>query len=449
MKQFMEPESVALIGLSRKTGPGSYNIMENMIRFGYKGKIFPVNPNARSILGKNSYSNIREIKEPIDLAVISAPREDTITILNDCAQANIKSVIIVNQGFSDADKKGKEIQNEIKEIGTKHGIRILGPNTLGILNNYNNFTTSFMPLTNEKSSVGLICQSGILFVGAEDFSGSIGKGIDLGNACDIGFYEALKYFQEDPDIKIIAIHMEGLGEGKEFLSLAHEVAKKKPIILLKTALTETSIKSAMSHTGNMAGNFQIHESVMKQAGIVFLEEDGQMKYAVKTLCNMPALKGSNIAVITFSGAAGIMVTDALEKYGLKLSTLSHATINKIAKLSPDWMPLGNPLDIWPAVMKYGAEKVYAIALEAALSDPQVDGVVCISIAPLLPDFSFLDVSESLNATMKKQLNKPVVAWLYGPNTEEISKKFESDKKIMTYPTLETAAWSLSILKSKY
>jgi len=172
----------------------------------------------------------------------------------------------------------------------------------------------------------------------------------------------------------------------------------------------------------MAGNFQIHESVMKQAGIVFLEEDGQMKYAVKTLCNMPALKGSNIAVITFSGAAGIMVTDALEKYGLKLSTLSQATINKIAKLSPDWMPLGNPLDIWPAVMKYGAEKVYAIALEAALSDPQVDGVVCISIAPLLPDFSFLDVSESLNATMKKQLNKPVVAWLYGPNTEEISKK---------------------------
>jgi len=108
MKQFMEPESVALIGLSRKTGPGSYNIMENMIRFGYKGKIFPVNPNARSILGKNSYSNIREIKEPIDLAVISAPREDTITILNDCAQANIKSVIIVNQGFSDADKKERK-----------------------------------------------------------------------------------------------------------------------------------------------------------------------------------------------------------------------------------------------------------------------------------------------------------------------------------------------------
>ena len=449
MKKFMEPESIALVGLSRKTGPGSYNIMENMIRFGYKGKIFPVNPNAQVILGKRTFSNISEIKEDIDLAVISAPREDTVNILRDCSHANISAVIIVNQGFADADNKGKTIQQEIKDIGKGHGIRILGPNTLGVLNNYNNFTTSFMPLTNERSSVGLICQSGIFFVGAQEFSGSIGKGIDLGNACDIGFYEALKYFREDPDIKIIAIHMEGLNEGAKFLSLASEVTKEKPVILFKTAGTETSMKSAMSHTGTMAGNFQVHRAALNHAGVIFLEEDGQMKYAVKTLSNMTALGGDNIAVITFSGAAGIMVTDALEKYGLKLSTLCHNTINKIAKLSPDWMPLGNPLDIWPAVMKHGAAKAYSTALETVLSDSQVDGVVFIAIAPVLPDFSFLDVSESLNMVMKKPFNKPVVAWLYGPNTEEIGKKFESEKKIMTYPTLETAAWSLSILRSSY
>jgi acetyltransferase len=243
--------------------------------------------------------------------------------------------------------------------------------------------------------------------------------------------------------------MEGLNEGAKFLSLASEVTKEKPVILLKTAGTETSMKSAMSHTGTMAGNFQVHRAALNHAGVIFLEKDGQMKYAVKTLSNMPALEGDNIAVITFSGAAGIMVTDALEKYGLKLSTLCHNTINKIAELSPDWMPLGNPLDIWPAVMKHGAAKAYSTALETVLSDSQVDGVVCIAIAPALPDFSFLDVSGSLNMVMKKPFNKPVVAWLYGPNTEEISKKFESENKIMTYPTLETAAWSLSILRSSY
>lgn len=449
MKKFMEPESIALVGLSRKTGSGSYNIMENMIRFGYKGKIFPVNPNAKEILGKRTFSNVSEIKKDIDLAVISAPREDTVNILKDCAQANIRAVIIVNQGFADADNKGKTIQLEIENIGKRHGIRILGPNTLGVLNNYNNFTTSFMPLTNEKSSVGLICQSGIFFVGAQEFSGSIGKGIDLGNTCDIGFYEALQYFHEDPDIKIIAIHMEGLNEGAKFISLVREVTKGKPVILLKTAGTETSIKSAQSHTGTMAGNFQVHRAALNQAGAIFLEKDGQMKYAVKTLSNIPRLEGDNIAVITFSGAAGIMVTDALEKYGLKLATLCNDTVNAIAQLSPDWMPLGNPLDIWPAVMKHGAAKAYSIALETVLSDSQVDGVVCIAIAPVLPDFSFLDVSESLNMVMKKSFNKPVVAWLYGPNTEEICKKFESERKIMTYPTLESAAWSLSILRSSY
>ncbi|MBE9593908.1 MAG: CoA-binding protein, partial [Proteobacteria bacterium] len=230
MKKFMEPESVALIGISRKSGPGSFNVMENMIKFGFSGKIFPINPNAREILGKGAYPNVRSVKERIDLAVISAPREDTVSILKDCVASKIKAVIVVNQGFADADGRGKEIQKEMTEIAQKDGIRILGPNTLGVLNNFNNFTTSFMPITKEKTPVGLICQSGIFFVGALEFSGTIGKGIDVGNACDIGFCEALSYLGEDPDIKIIAIHMEGLNKGKEFFSLARRIVKKKPII---------------------------------------------------------------------------------------------------------------------------------------------------------------------------------------------------------------------------
>jgi acyl-CoA synthetase (NDP forming) len=351
MKNFMEPESVALIGLSRKSGPGSFNLMENMTGFGFSGKIFPINPKADMILGKKVYPNIRAVKEKIDLAVISAPREDTVSILQDCVAAGVKAAIIVNQGFADANKEGKEIQQEITKIAKRDGIRILGPNTLGVLNNFNNFTTSFMPISKEKTPVGLICQSGIFFVGAREFSGTIGKGIDIGNACDIGFYEALKYLGNDPDIKIIAIHMEGLTKGKEFLSLAKKVVKKKPIIILKTGSSETGAKAAISHSGTMAGNYQVYKASLKQAGVIFLNNDGQMTYAVKTLLNLPALKGSRVAVITYSGAAGIMVSDSLERYNLELSTLSPETIQEVAKLSPDWMPLANPLDIWPAVMK--------------------------------------------------------------------------------------------------
>ena len=448
MKNFMEPDSVAIVGISRKTGPGSFNLMENMISFGFSGKIFPVNPNAEEILGRRVYPSVRSVKEKIDLAIISTPREDTISCLKDCVAARIEAAIVVNQGFSDADTRGKAIQKEMTEIAKRHGIRILGPNTLGVLNNFKNFTTSFMPLSRERAPVGLICQSGIFFVGAREFSGVIGKGIDLGNACDIGFCDALRYLGEDPDIKIIAIHMEGLDRGKDFLALASRIVREKPIIILKTGSSETGAKAALSHSGSMAGNFEVYRAALKQAGVTFLEEDGQVLPAVKTLLNLPTLEGNRVAVVTFSGAGGIMIVDALERYGLRVGALSPKTIETVAELSPDWMPLGNPLDIWPAVMKHGAGRAYAIALSAVMNDPNIDGVIGVATAPVIPEFSFLDVSEALNGIIEELPRKPVLFWLYGPNLEEIGRRFESKNRIMTYPTLDTAAWSLSLLREQ-
>ena len=446
MRNFMEPDSVAIIGIRRKTGPGSFNLMENMISFGFSGKIFPVNPNAEEILGRKVYPSVTSVKDKIDLAIISTPREDTVSCLKDCVAARIEAAIVVNQGFSDADTRGKAIQEEMTAIAKRHGIRILGPNTLGVLNNFKDFTTSFMPLSRERAPVGLICQSGIFFVGAREFSGVIGKGIDLGNACDIGFCDALRYLGEDPDIKIIAIHMEGLDRGKDFLALASRIVREKPIIILKTGSSETGAKAALSHSGSMAGNFEVYRAALKQAGVTFLEEDGQVLPAVKTLLNLPTLEGNRVAVVTFSGAGGIMIVDALERYGLRVGALSPKTIETVAELSPDWMPLGNPLDIWPAVMKHGAGRAYAIALSAVMNDPNIDGVIGVATAPVIPEFSFLDVSEALNGIIEELPCKPVLFWLYGPNLEEIGRRFESKNRIMTYPTLDTAVWSLSLLR---
>ena len=449
MKNFMEPESVALIGISRKSGPGSFNLMENMIRFGFSGKIFPVNPNSTEILGRKAYPNIRAVNEKIDLAVISTPRETTLEILEDCVAAGVKAAIVVNQGFADADSFGKTLQQKMSEMAKRDGMRILGPNTLGIINNYNSFTTSFMPITKEQVPIGLICQSGIFFVGALEFSRNIGKGIDIGNACDIGFYEALKYLGEDPEIRIVAIHMEGVNQGKEFVALAGKIVKEKPVIIHKTGSSEKGAEAAISHSGSMAGNYQVYKAALKQAGVTFLEEDGQMVYAVKTLLHLPPMKGDRVAVITFSGAAGIMTSDSLERYGLKLATLSPETIDKIAQLSPEWMPLGNPLDIWPAVMLHGTDKAYSMALKAVLKDPHVDGVICVAIGPEIPEFSFLDVSDALKKVTDQLPDKPVAAWLYGPNPGEIGEKLESTKRIMVYPTLEVASWALSLLRDRY
>jgi acyl-CoA synthetase (NDP forming) len=449
MQNFMDPKSVALIGISRKSGAGAFNLMEIMTDFGYTGKIYPVNPNTREILGNKAYPSVTAVKDDIDLAVITTPRQTTLSILQDCIAANIKAAIVVNQGFNDADRQGRQLQQQMVELAARDGIRILGPNTLGIINSFAGFTTSFMPVTRQRVGVGLICQSGIHFVGPNKFSGMIGKGIDLGNSCNIGFYDALKYFAEDPDIQVVAIHMEGLNQAKDFLTLAARVVKEKPIIVHKSGRSETAAKAAMSHTGSLAGNYKILQAALRQNGVTLLEDSGQMPYAVKTLRHLPPMKGDRVAVITFSGAAGIIISDNLEKYGLRLASLGSGVIDQLAKLSPDWMPLSNPLDIWPAVMMHGAGKVYSLALKAVLKDPNVDGIICVAIAPL-PEFSFLNVSEALNdAVQASPQEKPVIAWLYGPNSKAVQMQFESTNRIMTYPTLELATQALSWLKERY
>ena len=446
MKNFLEPENIAIIGISRKTGPGSFNLLENLLDYQFKGKIFPVNPHAENILGIKTYPDISKIGCPIDLAIISLPRDLVLNSIKECIEANVKAVIIVSQGFADADAIGKEIQNKIERLSQKSGMRILGPNTLGVVNNFNNLTTSFMSLIKKKAPIGMICQSGVFFVGDQSFSGQIGKGIDIGNACDIGFYESVEYFAQDPEIKIIIIHMEGLEHGRPFIDLLSKVVTQKPVIILKTGQSATGAKAAASHSGTMAGDFQIYEAALKQSGVHFISKSSQMKDAARALLYMPPLKNNRIAVITVTGAGGIMASDALENNGLRLASYSPETIETLAELSPSWMPLGNPLDIWPAVMKHNLNKIYETALKAALMDDQVDGVLCISLAPMLPEYELLDVSESLNKVISQTKNKkPVAFWLYGPNTAEIKQRLEQKKQIMVYDAIEKAAWSFSIL----
>ncbi len=444
----MEPKSVAIIGISRRSGPGSYNLMENMLEYGYECEIYPINPNAEDILGVKAYPGVKDVGQEIDLAIISLPRDLVVESVKECIDAGVKAIIVVTQGFADADARGKELQQEMVNAARHNGVRILGPNTLGVVNNFNRFTTSFMPLTREKAPVGLICQSGVFFVGAAVFSGQIGKGIDIGNACDVGFCEALEYMGDDPDTKIIAIHMEGLEQTRRFLSLAARIAKQKPIIVFKTGQSEAGAKAAASHSGSMAGHYQIYKSALKQAGLLFLDKDGQMGDAVRTLLQQPAIKGNRIAVITPTGAGGIMASDALENYGLELASLSEKTISRIANLSPEWMPLGNPLDIWPAIMKHGLKDVCAEAMDVVMDDPNVDGILYLAIAPELPAFAFLDASDDVNKAVPKERRKPLVGWVYGPNVKEINEKFEKEKKVTIFQTIEKAAWSLSLLRDR-
>jgi len=445
MDAFMDPGSVAVIGVSRNTGEGSFNVIENMMDFGFKGAIYPVNPLAEDIMGLKTYKDVKDIGKDIDVAIIASPRETVPRITRDCAELGIKGAIIVPQGFADADAEGKALQEQLTQIARDKGIRILGPNTLGIVNAFSGFTSSFMPLLREKVPVGVICQSGIFFVGSSIFTGMMGKGIDIANGCDVDFADALEYFGRDDDIKVIFMHVEGMKQGKNFFEVAQRVARKKPIIALKTARTQRGAQAAQSHSGSMVGKHEVFEAAFRQAGIISAQDPEEVLDYTKAFLNLPLMQGNRVGLVTFTGAGGIILIDTLDENGLEMARLSPGTIKKIKDLSPDWMPIDNPLDIWPALMKHGMAHVYELALTGLLKDPAVDAAICIAIAPTLPKNQHLDITGVIKKTAASHNEKPVVSWLYGPNQQFISQGLEEGGHVVAFPTLSRAARTLAAL----
>jgi acetate---CoA ligase (ADP-forming) len=448
MDIFMAPGSVAIIGASRKTDKGSFNLIENMRSFGFQGKIYPVNPLAREIMGLKTFRSVSEIKEPVDLAVISTPREQVPDMAEECAASGIKGAIVVPQGFADADDEGKALQDRLTSISRQRGIRILGPNTLGTVNAFSGFTSSFMPLKREKVPVGIICQSGIFFVGAPMFTGMMGKGIDVANGCDLDFADALEYFEGDDQIQVIFAHIEGMNRGRRFLEVAGRVTPKKPVIALKCGRTERGARAALSHSGSLVGKHEVFEAAFRQAGVVPAADPEEVLDYTRAFLNLRPMSGNRVGIVTFSGAGGIILIDALQEYGLETAQLSSRTTGMIKELSPAWMPIGNPMDIWPALMKHGIEHVYRTALRGMLEDPGVDGVICIAIAPELPGQEHLDAREVIRGAASDFPEKPVVAFLYGHHQDAASKVLEKGGHVVSVPTLPRAARTLAMLHER-
>ncbi|MFH1351567.1 MAG: CoA-binding protein [Pseudomonadota bacterium] len=445
---FMDPRSVAIIGASRKMGEGNFNVIENMMVFGFRGKIYPVNPLADEIMGMRCYKDVREIGEIIELAIISAPREQIPQIVEDCSSVGIKGAIVVPQGFADADGVGKVLQDRLTQIARQRGIRIIGPNTLGVVNAFSGFTSSFMPIKRERVPVGVICQSGVFFVGSSNFTGMMGKGIDIGNGCDLDFADALEYFGEDDEIRVIFMHVEGLRDGRRFFDVAKKVARRKPILALKTARSLKGVRAASSHSGALAGQFEVFDAAFRQSGIISANDPEEILDYTKTFLHLPPMKGNRVGIVTYTGVAGIILIDALQENGLEVAELSEHTIQRIKELSPDWMPIQNPMDIWPALMKHGMNFVFEISIREVIQDPAVDGVICVALAPDLSKYGSLDGTGVIKKVADSFTSKPVVAWLYGPTQSIISERLEEGGRVMTFPTLTRAARALAALHGR-
>lgn len=432
---FLCPRSVVFVGVPRKSGSGALNPVDNLRNWGYEGHVAIVHPHAKEIAGIPVLRSVSELNAETDLAIVSTPRETVPGIIRECGKRSIKAVIVTNQGFAESDTRGKQLQKEMLLEAHKFGIRILGPNTLGVYNAFHRFNSSFMPLDREETPIGVACQSGVFFVGASQLLSGMGIGIDVGNACDANIVDALEWLGDDERIRVIALHAEEISDGRRFLQVAGKLGRRVPIVALKTGRSQEGAKAAASHSGSMAADDRIIAAAFQKAGVARVQETQDQVDLVRGFVRLPEMKGPRVAVVTLTGAGGIIVLDAMERHGLRPATLSPGATDGIQSLSPDWMPVTNPMDIWPAVMKNGMRKAYSRALRGALADPNVDGVICFALGLGHAEQQHLGAEEVIQQ-LSEQFNKPVVVWIYGSQSENAIKSLELHGRALTVPSLE-------------
>ncbi|MFA5077856.1 MAG: CoA-binding protein [Dehalococcoidia bacterium] len=447
LKPFFEPDSIAIIGISRKTGPNTYNALENLINYGYGGHIYPINPNATEIMGLKAYPSINDVPNPVDLAVISTPRARVPQHVRDCAARGIRCVSILTQGFNDAgDEEGNHLLAEIKQVAATTGCRVLGPNSFGSANYFHKFCSAFASISMQAIPVGIVTQTGGLFDGVSRFR-FVGKGIDVGNICNVDFADCLDYYEQDPQVKVIALHIEGMANAGHFIETARRVSRSKPIVAIKTGRSRQAMKAAQSHTGSLAGSNEIWEAALRQAGIISVYSMQELMDITRALYTLPPVTNPNICVATFSGGTAIMALDAMQGTDLTTGELSPSSLQQLREHAPPWLGLGNPVDYWPMVM--GSESLYQAVdriMEILLADRAYGGWIFIQIVQDMRKGGH--TRDLLKGMAARHPDKPLVGVLTGPHGSDVAGELQ-ENGVLAFPTPERASRALARLYRYY
>ena len=454
MKFFFEPQNVALIGATDKHGRPGRNLHVNLVK-SFGDRYFPVNPRGGEFEGKKVYRSMSEIPEPVDVAIIFIASESVPQAVEECARKGVRGVIIQSSGFAEVGPEGRKLQDRIVDIARSHGMRVWGPNCMGLLNVQKNYVMSFMitRMWEDKLTAGdisLIVQSGMLsagflmaVLGRAKFG--LSKVCSIGNKADVDELDVLEYMIEDPDTRVMAMYLESINDGRRFLKAAQST--DKTIIVLKGGTTESGARAAISHTASMAGNSAIVDGALKQANVIRVEGFYDLLDVARAVSRYGRrnIKPARIAVLTFSGAAGIVSSDCIESMGMKLADFSPQTCDRLRAIYPPWMPPENPGDLYPAIEINGPAKVYFEALNAVLDDPGVDGVLLHLFAPPFP---IIPVNLNEWEAVLKEKHKPVTAWLMGDPEMSLKMAHEMESRgVHVLPDIDSATRTLAAIFS--
>lgn len=438
LDSFFTPRSVAVIGASTNQSKLGYAVVKNLVDggFGSQGKIFPINHKGGEILGLKVFPSVLEIGEGVDLAVIVIPYPFVPQALRECGEKRISAAIIISAGFREAGREGLEREFELIDIAQHYNIRLVGPNCLGVIDTFTPLNASFSAGTPPKGPMAFMSQSGALGTAVLDIAlaGRLGlsKFVSLGNKADVNEIELLQAWKNDPETRVIMIYTEGIPNGQEFIRIARDVTRKKPVVAIKSGVTQSGSRAVSSHTGSLAGSQQAYYAAFYQAGILRVESMEDLFDVAMAIGYQPALQGDRIAIVTNAGGPGILATDALERAGMALARFENDTINQLIKLLPDVASASNPVD----VLGDATADRYEFAMDAVADDPNVDGVMVLLTPQAMTEIEATATSIS-DLSLKSE--KPILACFMGERQIETGLELLIQSGVPNYAFPERAA----------
>lgn len=381
IRPFFKPNAVAVVGASREPASIGYRIMEQLITNRFNGPVYPVNPKAGVICSIRAYKSVREIPEPVDLAVIVVPKQFVLGVIDDCAARGVKAVVVISAGFAETDAPGKELQRQLVEKVRGHGMRMVGPNCLGLINTDAEVRlgASFSPTYPNPGTIAMSSQSGALGIAILELATKLNLGLSMfvsvGNKADVTGNDLLQYWEDDPGTNVILLYLESFGNPRRFARIARRVSRTKPIVCVKSGRTSAGTRAAGSHTAALAASDVATEALFQQTGVIRAETLEEMFDLAAALANQPLPRGKRVGIVTNAGGPGILCTDACEAAGLDVPVISDATKDQLKTFLPAAAALNNPVDM----IASAPPEHFRRTVELTMQDPNVDSVIVIYI----------------------------------------------------------------------
>ena len=447
LDSIFKPQSIAVVGTSRKVGSIGRQILHQLIEYDFKGKLFPVNPKADYIHSIKAFPSVSSIPDPVDLAIVVVPREEVLAVLDDCGEKGVKGLIVITAGFKETGKEGQKYEDLIQDRIEHYGMRMIGPNCMGVINTHPEvrMDATFAPTLPLSGRIGFMSQSGALGVAILNIARQLDIGfsffVSMGNKTDVSANDLLEYWEDDAQTDLILMYLESFGNMQRLIQIARRVSRRKPIVAVKSGRTAAGARAASSHTGALAAGQGLDVAtgaLLEQCGVIRVDTVEELFDLAMGFTKNPIPKGNRLGILTNAGGPAIMATDTAISMGLAMAKFSEKTTSELRRMLPPEASVDNPVDMTPK----SGRSMYDACARVILEDENVDSLLVVFVPPMM--ISATEIVMSLE-DLRKQFPKPLLGVMMAPEQffQELNEEHPGHMAIYMFPeSAVRALWAL-------